>query len=129
MKGFNNIIRIALIILTVIGVIFLVNHVKQCWWTNLLWQLEVERQAKYAGTLQAYYDNTKGIRRILVAQENGSGEFLNQMDGPFEVWGWPYLKDGGMPAKIGAESYVDAYNNKMRFMASHPEKFSIEDKP
>ena len=71
-----------------------------------------------AGVMQASRDFRDGkLRLYVIAGERPFERYSGTNDGPFEVW-FPE-SDGG----YGVEVMVSAYNDRMRFMHTHPTKF------
>jgi hypothetical protein len=92
-------------------------------WTNLLWKQEMYGMATYAATLQALSDFRAGELRLYELVEDGNHGFANRYDGSFEIWYKPYYSTLGGSQKYTQETFIEAYNRKMRYMYEHPEKF------
>lgn len=92
-------------------------------WTNLLWKQEMYGIATYAATIRALDDFRAGKLRLYELVKDGDLEFSERYDGPFEIWYKPYYLILGRPDKYTQETFIEAYNRKMRYMHEHPEKF------
>jgi hypothetical protein len=83
------------------------------------WEMEVWEWGVYAGSMQADADYDHGIRRIYrlipVTTSEERGSFTGETESGAEVWTRVYYPVLGEASRLGAESFVNAYNRHMRF--------------
>lgn len=87
------------------------------------WKEEVKLWSQFSGTLQSLADFRKGEIRILRESGKDRAEFSSKKEDDFEIWDWPCSEKLGLKYIFGQKYFIDAYNQKMRFMKRHPENF------
>src|SRR5438105_211640 len=89
------------------------------------WRDEVYGQVSMNATKRAMDDFKQGhLRLYKLGGENETARFTGKMDGLFEIWAPQFYPSLGQAHKYSTEQYIEFYNRKMRYMHSHPEKFS-----
>jgi len=89
------------------------------------WRDTVQLKASMQATLLALNDYEAGILRIYTIQgQREARAFTGTHDGPFEVWAEQYYPSLGPAHRLSTEECVKAYNNKMRYMYDHPDRWS-----
>jgi hypothetical protein len=88
------------------------------------WRDTVQLKASMQATLQALDDYKAGILRIYTVQgQRESPAFTGRHEGPFEVWSPQFYPSLGPAHRLSTEEYAKAYNNKMRYMYDHPDRW------
>jgi hypothetical protein len=93
------------------------------WWTNLQWEQAMFGVATYAGAMQADADFRNGVLRFYELTPDTKAEDTHRKDGPFEVWTRTYYPNLGHAHEFAEQRFVEMYNEKMRYMHAHPERF------
>ncbi|MEI6392581.1 MAG: hypothetical protein WCT12_15930 [Verrucomicrobiota bacterium] len=93
--------------------------------TNFTWKLQVDSLAGYEGSTRATHDFQSGkVRLFVISGRRPDDEFSGTNDGPFQVWFPQYFSE--IPTfRYAAETMVAAYNNRMRYMHEHPERYPV----
>jgi len=92
-------------------------------WTNFWWEQEVYGLAGYQGATRARHDFQSGrLRLFVIAGERNDDRFSGTNEGPFEIW-FPQYYPKPFPMRYSVEQMVHIYNEKMRYMHDHPDKF------
>lgn len=87
---------------------------------RLWWEMEGPPWAMYAGTMQCIADHDGGITRyyrmVTVSGTDGKAErkFTGEHEDGVEVWSWPWYSNLGEASRASTQTYVDAYNRRMR---------------
>ena len=90
---------------------------------NYVWKMEVENLAWYRGVTHARRDFEAGrLRLFVIAGERRGDVFSGTNDGPFGVW-FPQYSPDAYPMRYSTEQLVEAYNQRMRYMQAHPERY------
>ena len=93
-------------------------------WQNFWWEEEVYELVGVTAARQALDDFRQGKLRLRALHgENEKLRFSGSNDGPFEIWIVPFHPSLGYPHRFATEQEVKFYNEKMRYMQTHPEKF------
>lgn len=94
-------------------------------YNNFTWKLLVDGLARYQGSTRARSDFQSGTLRLYVISGGRSDDkFSGTNDGPFEVW-FPRYHPEFYPFRYEVEAMVTAYNDRMRYMHAHPERYSV----
>jgi hypothetical protein len=101
-----------------------VSLLVRSWWVNNQWEQEMYGMATYTGAMQADADFRNGILRLFELVADTKSEDTHRKDGPFEVWTWTWYPDLGHANEFAEERFVEMYDEKMRYMYAHPEKFN-----
>lgn len=97
--------------------------------TEQIWRDQVSVWAGHAAALEALSDFENGrlrvfeLARIDLAKGGQQSAFTGRRDGPFEIWTRAYFAYLGPPDRYANEQFITAYNDKMRYMHSNPERF------
>jgi len=92
---------------------------------NFTWKLQVDSLARYEGSTRARHDFQSGRLRLFVISGGRSDDkFSGTNDGPFEVW-FPQYFSEIRPFRYAADTMVAAYNDRMRYMHEHPERYPV----
>jgi hypothetical protein len=113
------------IVLTVVLAFWIVNLKVRESWTNMQWEQTMYGMATAAGTMEAGDDYRNGVLRVFELAADSTTEDTGSKDGPFEVWTWAYFPSMGHPQVYAAERFVEMYDQRMRYMYAHPEKFKL----
>jgi hypothetical protein len=74
--------------------------------------------------MQAESHIAGGVRRLYrpapAASIHDRSGFTGTLEGETEVWAWVYQADLGDAARDGAQSFADAYNEKMQKYLGNP---------
>jgi hypothetical protein len=91
------------------------------------WKEQVFTFATESGSRQALSDFQKGKLQLYELNgEREKSEFSGRHDGQFEIWYKWYYPTLGAASRYGDAEYVEYYNDKMKYMYAHPEKFRQE---
>jgi len=108
---------LALALLTSLG--FLVHALFQIWW----WKQEVWGLDGQVAAYRALDDFRAGKPRLFVISgERDKDTFSGTNDGPFQIW-YPQYYTEIYPMQYSMEQQVRFYDDKMRYMQKHPERF------
>jgi hypothetical protein len=92
-------------------------------WEDLMWKEEVYGLAGYMGATRALHDFHEGkLRLFVISGERSDDKYSGINDGPFEIW-YPQYFPSVYPMRYSTEQMVQFYDDKMRYMQKHPEKF------
>ncbi len=112
-----------LIAVLVVALIASLGFLAHALWQNQMWEMQVYGLAGYQGASRARQDFQAGrLRLFVIAGERSDDKFSGTNDGPFEIW-YPQYFPQYHPFRYSAEQMVKFYNDKMRYMHEHPEKF------
>jgi len=93
-------------------------------WQTFWWKQEVYGLAGYEGGTRALRDFKSGkLRLFVISDECSRDKFSGTNDGPFEIWFPQYYPDAPYPMRYSVELMVRFYDDKMRYMQEHPERF------
>jgi hypothetical protein len=88
------------------------------------WKEQVFTYATQSGSKQALSDFQKGKLQLYELNgEREKSEYSGRHDGQFEIWYKWYYPTLGVASRYGDAEYVEYYNDKMKYMNAHPEKF------
>lgn len=92
---------------------------------NFVWKLQVDTLARYEGSTRARHDFQSGrLRLFVISGGRSEDKFSGTNDGPFEVWFPQYFPELS-PFRYAADTMVAAYNDRMRYMHAHPERYPV----
>ena len=92
---------------------------------NFAWKLQVDTLARYEGSTRARHDFQSGkLRLFLISGGRSEDKFSGTNEGPFEVW-FPQYFPEIRSFRYAADTMVAAYNDRMRYMHEHPERYSV----
>ncbi|MGZ4961167.1 MAG: hypothetical protein ACXWC8_01305 [Limisphaerales bacterium] len=90
---------------------------------NMMWRSEVDSLARYQGSTRARHDFQLGrLRLFVISGERSDDKFSGTNGGPFEIWFPQYFPESS-PLRLSTETMVAAYNDRMRYMQQHPERY------
>src|ERR1041385_4849316 len=93
------------------------------------WRDEVNIFVGTQATQQAMDDFREGhIRLYTLSGENEASRSTGRRDGAFEVWTYPFAPALGHAHRYAKEQFIEFYNRKMRYMHSHPDKFTMQQR-
>jgi hypothetical protein len=108
---------LAVALLTSLG--FLAHALSQIWW----WKQEVWGLDGQVAAYRALYDFGAGrLRLFMISGERSDDKFSGTNDGPFQIW-FPQYYTAIYPMRYSIEQQVRFYDDKMRYMQQHPERF------
>jgi hypothetical protein len=88
-----------------------------------LWEQQVYGLAGYEGGTRALHDFRAGkLRLYVISGERDHEKYSGTNDGPFEVW-YPQYFPEYYAFRYPVEVKVSFYNDKMRYMHDHSDKF------
>lgn len=123
MKGTQLIFNLSLLLNLVLGGLLIYREV-HFRTQQFAWEAEAPNWAKYAGAMQAHADFGNGVRRVyramLSSSSNSRAGFTGEHEGIAQVWSWTYHGELGNANRAAAESFTDAYNNRMRDYIANP---------
>jgi hypothetical protein len=93
---------------------------------NRVLKLRLVGHAAHTGEIVAIEDYRADRKRILkpVSALGSEGvAFTGQIDDQLPVWNWPTLTEERQDADRYNETFIDAYNNRMRLMKAFPNQF------
>lgn len=120
----NNpkILKIAIAII-VVALFTSLGFLARALWLNSVWKAEVNALAGYEGGERASPDYRDGkLRLFVISGERDDDKFSGTNDGLFEIW-FPQYYPKLYPLRYSEEEMVEAYNNRMKSMNEHLEKF------
>jgi hypothetical protein len=109
---------LAVALLTSLG--FLAHSLSQIWW----WKQEVWGLDGQVAVSRALDDFGAGkLRLFVISGERSNDKFSGTNDGPFQIW-FPQYYTKPYSLRYSMEQQVWFYDEKMRYMQQHPERFS-----
>jgi hypothetical protein len=107
------------IVVLVVALFASLGFLAHALWLNSFLKLEVNALAGYEGNERALHDSKAGkLRLFVISGESDNDKFSGTNYGPFQIWFPQYY-----PICYSEEEMVAAYNNGMKSMQEHPEKF------
>jgi hypothetical protein len=92
-------------------------------WQNYWWKEEVYGLAGYMGSERALHDFRDGkLRLFVISGQRDDDKYSGTNDGPYQIW-FPQYYTIVYPMRYSMEQQVEFYNQKMRYMHEHPDKF------
>jgi hypothetical protein len=92
---------------------------------NFTWKLQVDTLARYEGSTRARHDFQSGrLRVFVICGGRSEDKFSGTNSGPFEVWFPQYFPEINS-FRYAADTMVAAYNDRMRYMHEHPERYLV----
>jgi hypothetical protein len=94
-------------------------YIFHLWLSCSVWRTEAMGCSSYAGSVSASRDFKAGRLRLLEAKPGGEYQDTGKVDGPFQVWAWPYY---GNPfplqkqQEMMATNFARAYSSRMRHL-------------
>jgi hypothetical protein len=101
-----------LFVLNVVQAIFLAKY---HFYDEVISRTESYAWSTMSGSMMATSDFKKGRLRLYRLTDGSDIKSTGEFDGPFEIWTWTYVPD--VPySRDNAESFVSAYNRRMRHL-------------
>ena len=114
-----KIVIAVLVIALITSLGFLAHAFSQIWW----WKQEVWGLDGQVAAYRALDDFGAGkFRLFVISGERSDDKFSGTNDGPFQIW-FPQYYTEIYPMRYSIEQQVRFYDDKMRYMQQHPERF------
>jgi hypothetical protein len=120
----NNLKILKIVIAVLVAALFTsLGFLVHALWQNSQRKQQVYGLAGYEGGTRALHDYHAGkLRLFVIAGERSDDKYSGTNDGPFEIL-YPQYFPEYYTFRYPTEMMVTFYNDKMRYMHDHPEKF------